>query len=292
MIRLSIQTRQVLSRLTLPVLVGLSCGLVMLSQVDPPLAARVRATLSDRLVPVCALFARPFNAVRTLRGRMEGVADLAAENRRLRDENHLLRQWYAAAMALAAENRTLKANLHWLAAPAPQFVTAHAVADTGGIYGRAVLLAAGTDQGLQKDAVALDADGLVGRVTEVGARSARVLLITDPTSRVPVTLEASHASAMLVGSNAPAPRLLYYPDDVRPEEGERVVTSSEANAYPAGLPVGSVHYLSPGEPIVLPAASLDHVDVLRILDVGRSTAAPPEAPGHVPAVRTPAIGRG
>ena len=171
-------------------------------------------------------------------------------------------------------------------------MTAQAVADTGGVYGRAVLLAAGTDQGLRKGAVAMDADGLVGRITEVGARSARVLLITDPTSRVPVMLESSHASAMLVGSNAPAPRLLYYPDDVRPEEGERVVTSSEANAFPAGLPVGSVHYLSPGKPVVLPAASLGQVDVLRIIDYDYSTAVPPEAPGHVRAVRTSATGRG
>jgi rod shape-determining protein MreC len=299
MIHLSIQTRQALSRLTLPMLIGLSCGLIVLAQADPPLAARARAALSDRLAPVYALLDRPVEVMRGLRGQVLGLADLAGENRRLRAENHELRRWYEVATALAAENQALKANLRWLPDPAPQFVTARAVADAGGIYGRAVLLAAGAAQGLRKGEIAVDADGLVGRITEIGARSARVLLITDVTSRVPVTLDGSHAAAILVGSNASAPRLMYYPDEIHPAEGERVVTSSEANAYPAGLPVGIVHYLSPREPVIVPAAHLDHVDMLRIFDYGLSAITPPEAPGHVmpgrgprPASPAPAIGRG
>ena len=299
MIRLSIHTRQGVSRLTLPLLVVLSCGLMMLSRTDPPLAARLRAAMADRVAPVYGMLHRPLGAVGRMSTELRAVADLAGENRRLRAENDELRRWYGVAIALSAENRALKANLHWLPDPAPHFVTARAVADTGGIYGRAVLLAAGTDQGLRKDEVAVDADGLVGRVTELGARSARVLLITDLASHVPVTLDGSHAAAMVVGSNALMPRLMYYPDGIHPEEGERVVTSSEADAYPAGLPVGTVHYLSPHEPVVLPAARLDHVDVLRIFDYGLSGIAPPEAPGHVrpggrpsPRAAPAAIGRG
>ncbi len=86
--------------------------------------------------------------------------------------------------------------------------------------------------------IALDESGLVGRVTELGARSARVLLITDMNSRIPVTLENSRARAILVGTNGPRPRLMYWPEGVMPAEGERVVTSAEAGAFPAGLPVG------------------------------------------------------
>ena len=287
MIRLSIQARQGLSRLTLPVLLALSCGLMVLGQADRPAAAWLRAAAADRVAPLYAVLQRPIDRVRGFWIELGAVAEIGAENRRLRAENDELRRWYAVAMALSAENQALKANLHWLPDPARRFVTARAIADIGGIYGRAVLLGAGTDQGLRKDQVALDADGLVGRVTELGARSARVLLITDLASRVPVTLDGSHASAMLVGSNAPMPRLMYYPDGVHPEEGERVVTSSEADAYPAGLPVGVVHYLSPREPVVLPAARLDHVDLLRIFDYGLSAIAPPDARGHV----RPGVGR-
>ena len=53
--------------------------------------------------------------------------------------------------------------------------------------------------------VALDERGLVGRVTETGARTARVLLLTDLNSRIPVILETSRARAILkLAGGAPA----------------------------------------------------------------------------------------
>ena len=129
---------------------------------------------------------------------------MRAENRRLREENERLRRWQAVALALDAENAALKANLHWIPDPAPSYVTARVVADAGGVYARAVLLSVGPEQRIAQGQIALDERGLVGRVTEVGARSARVLLITDMNSRIPVTLENSRARAILVGTNGAA----------------------------------------------------------------------------------------
>ena len=109
-----------------------------------------------------------------------------------------------------------------------------------------------------------------------------MLLITDVSSRVPVTLETSHAAAILAGTNGATPRLIDYPEEVRPVEGERVVTNNVANAFPAGLPVGTVHYVAPNQPVVEPYATLDHVGVVRLFDYGLSGIPAPEAPGRVP----------
>ena len=181
------------------------------------------------------------------------------------------------ALALDAENATLKANLHWIPDPAPSYVTARVVADAGGVYARSVLLSVGPNHGITKGQIALDDRGLVGRVTEVGARSARVLLITDMNSRIPVTLEGSRARAMLVGTNGNRPRLMYWPEGVTPAEGERVVTSAEANAFPADLPVGTVHYTASNVAEVEPAARLDRLEVVRLFDYGLHGILPPEA---------------
>ena len=130
------------------------------------------------------------------------------ENARLREENERLRRWQSIALALDAENQRLKANLRWIPDPAPSYVTARVVADAGGVYAKAVLLSVGPNHGIRKGEIALDERGLVGRVTEVGARTARVLLITDLNSRIPVILENSRAHAILVGTNGPRPRLV------------------------------------------------------------------------------------
>jgi rod shape-determining protein MreC len=150
-----------------------------------------------------------------------------------------------------------------------------------------VLIAAGPHHTVRKGQVALDERGFVGRVTEVGSRSARVLLVTDMNSRIPVTLEGSRARALLAGTNAARPRLQHWPEGVRPQEGERVVTSAETNAYPAGLPVGVVRWSEAGAPEVELFARLDRLDLVRLFDFGLGGLLPPDAVAR----RGPALGR-
>ena len=151
------------------------------------------------------------------------------------------------------------------------------VADAGGVYARAVLISIGPNHGVVKGQIALDERGLVGRVTEIGSRSARVLLITDMNSRIPVILEGSRSRAMLAGNNSARPRLMFWPEGVQPAEGERVVTSAEASAFPAGLPIGVVHYNASNVAEVEPLARLDRLEVVRLFNYGLRGVLPPEA---------------
>lgn len=278
MIRLSIPVRQALARLTLPVLIAASFALMLLGKADTLLAERARMALADGLAPLYGVLAGPLASVRAVVDDAEGLLILYRENDRLRAENERLRRWEAVAMALDAENATLKGMLNWIPEQAPGFVTVPVVADAGGVYARAVLLSTGPNHGVVKGQIAVDDRGLVGRVTELGNRSARVLLITDMNSRFPVILENSRARAILTGTNGPRPRLIYWAEGVQPAEGEHVVTSAEANTFPAGLPVGTVHYNSNNVPEVEPAARLDRLEVVRLFDYGlRGAMAPPES---------------
>jgi rod shape-determining protein MreC len=280
LIRLSIATRQALAKLTLPVLIVAAFGLLLLGKADALLAERARMALADALAPVYGVLAQPLGALRGVVTGAEDLVALRADNARLRDENERLRRWQSVALALDAENQRLKANLNWVPDPAPSYITARVVADAGGVYARAVLLSVGPNHGIAKGGIALDERGLVGRVTEVGERSARVLLITDLNSRIPVILESSRARAMLVGTNGSRPRLLYWSEGTPPAEGERVVTSAEANAFPADLPVGSVHYSATHSAEVEPAAQLGKLDLVRVFDYGLRGIVPPEAPAR------------
>ncbi|MBV8578240.1 MAG: rod shape-determining protein MreC [Acetobacteraceae bacterium] len=277
MIRLSIARRQALAKLTLPVLIVTAFGLLLLGKADALLADRARMALADALAPLYGVLSKPLDSVRGMVSGAEELIALRADNARLREENERLRQWQSVALALDAENQRLKANMNWIPDPQPHFVTARVVADAGGLYARAVLLSVGPNHGIRKGEIALDERGLVGRVTEVGARSARVLLITDLNSRVPVILEQSRSRAILVGTNGSRPRLLYWPEGAPPAEGERVVTSAEANAFPADLPIGTVHYSLSHVPEIEPAADLSRLDLVRLLDYGLSGIEPPEA---------------
>ena len=275
MIRLSIQARQALVRLTLPVLILASFGIMLLGKADTMMADRARVALADGLAPIYAVVAAPLGRVHDAAAEIVALWDMREENARLRSENEKLRRWQSIALALDAENQRLKASLRWIPDPDASFVTARVVADAGGVYAKAVLLSVGPNHGVRKGEIAVDERGLIGRVTEVGARTARVLLITDLNSRIPVILESSRAHAILVGTNGTRPRLQYWPEGIVPQEGERIVTSAEANAFPANLPIGSVHYNASGAPEVEPAAMLNKLEVVRIFDYGLN-GLPPE----------------
>jgi rod shape-determining protein MreC len=282
MIRLSVHARQALAKLTLPVLIVASFAVILLGKVDTMVADRARVSLGDVLAPIYAAMAIPVGQAHAVLADLADAWDMRAENQRLRAENQALRQWQSVALALEAENRRLKAELQWVPTPTPEFVTARVVADDGGVYDKAVLLSVGPNHFIRKGQIALDERGLVGRVTDVGARSARVLLITDLNSRIPVVLESTGERAIMVGTNAPLPRLLYWSGGT-PKEGERLVTSGEAGALPPNLPVGTVHYSAEHAPEVAPAAQLDRLEVVRIFDYGLAGIAPPEASSRPPA---------
>jgi rod shape-determining protein MreC len=275
-IRLSIPARQVLAKLTLPVLIAASFALLLVGKADTLLADRVRTALGDALAPIYVVLSEPLGQIRAAVTGFADLWDMQAENAQLREENTRLRQWQATALTLDTENRRLKAELRWVPDPSVNFVTARVVADAGGVYARAVLLAVGPNHFIRRGEIALDQSGLVGRVTEVGARTARVLLITDLNSRIPVILEPSGGHAIMTGTNGPRPRLLYWSDGAPPREGDRVVTSPEADAFPANLPIGTVRFSAANVPEVQPAAQLDRLEVVRVFDYGLNGVSPPE----------------
>jgi len=276
-IRLSIPLRQALARLSLPIMIAVAFGVMLLGKADTLLVERLRNTLSDALAPIYGAISQPVNAVEEAIEEIQSLATLRSDNALLREENERLRRWHAAALGLETENALLRRQLGFMPEGAPSFHAARVVADGGGTYARAVLLSTPPQHGIRKGQVALDERGFVGRVTEVGSRSARVLLATDMNSRVPVTLEGSRARAVMAGTNGARPRLAHWPEGVIPQEGERVVTSAQANAFPAGLPVGVVRRNQQGSLEVELFARLDNLEMVRLFDFGLSGILPPEA---------------
>lgn len=277
MIRLSVPLRHALARLVLPLLVAASFALMLLGKADALLAERMRTRLADLLTPVYAALAEPARGIRDVVEEVNELVMLRTENARLREENLRLRQWHTAALRLEAEVTQLRGQLGFVPEARGSFRTAKVVADAGGAYARAVLIATGPQTPVSRGQVAIDAGGLVGRITDVGTRSARIMLITDLNSRIPVMVERTRATAMLTGTNGPRPRLAHWLDGSEPPKpGDRIVTAAQANAFPPGLPVGLV-VEGRGGLEVSPFADLDRLEMVRVFDFGLSGILPPES---------------
>jgi rod shape-determining protein MreC len=162
--------------------------------------------------------------------------------------------------------------------PATTFLTARVIANSGGAYLRSLMIHAGSENGIARGQAAMTGEGLVGRVSEVGRQAARVLLVTDLNSRVPVIVEGPQQRALLTGDNSERPCLRYLDAGAEIKVGDRVVTSGQGGVFPPGLPVGVVASLDGEAPRVEPYVEMSRVEYLRIVDYGLANGLPNPVP--------------
>jgi rod shape-determining protein MreC len=277
-IRPSAQLRATIRRTTPPLLILLSAAIILLGKADQAAFDSLRTALTDDLAPTLDLLSRPLAAAATAVDRVRGLVMMYQDNRRLELENRRLLQWQQLALKLSADNRVLRGLLKVVPDHAVSYVTARVIADSGGGYVRAVMVNAGTDQGLARGQAAITDLGLVGRLTEVGSRAARILLITDLNSRIPVIVERTHAKAVLAGDNSERPRLIYASSSEAIKIGDRIVTSGEGGLFPPGLPVGVVASLESGPPRVEPYVGLSQLESVLIVNYGLAGSLPDPVP--------------
>ncbi len=240
-LRLFTLLRTLFERFALTLLLVLAAGLLVLSKADLKLVRTLEEVVADGMAPVMALVREPVVAARRVAERFGRFLAVYEENARLREENRRLLEWRARAVRLEVENRGLREMLA-MSAPeaAPRRTVARIVADAGGPFVQTRLIDAGSRRGVREGMAVVDERGMVGRVVQVGEESARVLLLTDFNSRIPVVVAGSRDQALLVGDNTPYPKLRFLPLSPGFRLGDRVLTSGADGLLPPGLPVGEI----------------------------------------------------
>ncbi|MGB3408973.1 MAG: rod shape-determining protein MreC [Jannaschia sp.] len=254
-----------LRRLMIALVCIMLVALTLLWRIDNPRAERIRAGLVDRVVPSFEWALAPVTWAGRLIEDFEGYARVYEQNQELRRELQQMKSWREAALQLEQENaRLLDLNKVRLS-PDLTYVTGVVLTDSGSPFRRSVLLNIGAQDGIQDGWAAMDGLGLVGRIAGVGERTARVILLTDGNSRIPVTIQPSGKRAILAGDTTAAPALEFVenPDDVR--AGDRIVTSGDGGLFPPDLLVGQVVRAPDGLLRVRLAADTARLEYLRVL---------------------------
>ncbi len=239
--------------------------LFLIWRIDSPRVERFRVVLVDTFVPS---FEWALVPVTKFVGMVEGFrsyASLYEQNRELRRELQQMKAWREAALQLEQKNARLMDLNQVRLDPKLTHVTGVVMADSASPFRQSVLLNVGARDGIRDGWATMDGLGLVGRISGVGHRTARVILLTDSNSRIPVTVQPSGQRGLLSGDNSPIPPIefLEKPDLVRP--GDQVVTSGDGGVFPAGLLVGSVVQGNDRRLRIRLAADYERLEFLRVL---------------------------
>lgn len=257
-------------------LLMLAVALIVVSRANSPLADRMRAHVVDAFSPILEAVSHPVHAVGGWFADLGAASGLRKENARLQAEIDRLKAAEVEAARIKAENDSLRALL---GAPIPvsgEHIAARVIADTSSGFVHSLIVNAGSENGVRRGLAVVSTDGLIGRITEAGRRSARVLLITDLNSRISVRIERTHGRAILAGDNSERPQLLYLTEDEAARNGDPVVTSGHDGVFPPGVPVGVVAI--DGDTVrVRPHANWVRLEFVRIIDYKPSGLVPQSA---------------
>jgi rod shape-determining protein MreC len=234
-------------------------------RIDGPRAERFRAQVIDAVVPSLDWAMGPVTRVAGMVENWESYTNIYRQNQELRRELQQMKAWREAALQLEQENAKLLDLNNVRLDPKLTFVTGVVLADSGSPFRQSVLINVGSRDGIRDGWATTDGLGLVGRISGVGGSSSRVILLTDPASRVPVTIQPSGQRALLSGDNTALPPVGFVeaPELVQP--GDRVVSSGDGKVFPAGLLVGQVVMDSEGRLRVRLSADYRRLEFLRVL---------------------------
>jgi rod shape-determining protein MreC len=122
----------------------------------------------------------------------------------------------------------------------PHPVVAEVVGVDPSQWAEAVTINKGKADNLSKDLAVVIHQGLVGRIIEVTAHYATVLLLTDRRSAVDALVQRTRARGIVVGKSRRLCELRYveFHEDIR--VGDTIISSGFGGVYPKGLLIGTV----------------------------------------------------
>ncbi|GAL99521.1 rod shape-determining protein MreC [Sphingomonas parapaucimobilis] len=261
---------------------GAVVGAVLLvaSTFNPPAFAALRMTLGSVTAPISGTFVAIGDAISGVPDTIGHYFFVHSENDRLRAELEQSRKVLLTARTIAQDNRRLRRLLAVRDRTPDTIVTARLVSSTGASGRRFALLNAGRWQGVEPGMAVRGPEGLIGRVTESGPAAARVLLLTDPESIVPVRRTRDGMPAIAVGRGDGTLDVRSVATNVRLGKGDLFVTSGTGGLYAPNIPVARVR--TDGGDVAV-ARPFIHPDTLDFAIVQRAfMPMPPSAPAPRP----------
>ncbi|SEM55717.1 rod shape-determining protein MreC [Sphingomonas gellani] len=258
--------------------------LLVVSRFDPPMFAALRMAAASVTAPISSGVAGAGRAVWSIPQEISTHFLVRGENERLRAVVARDRALVLRARSIAYENRRLRTLLALRDREAGTVAAARLVSSSATSGRRFALIDAGRLQGVQPGMPVRGPMGLIGRVVETGPWVARVLLISDPNSIVPVRRTRDGLPAIAVGRGDGRVDLRSVSvANARFQPGDLFVTTGTGGIYAPNVPVARVE--QPGSDTVI-ADTMASPDTLDVALVQRIFLPIPTSPApSVPAKR-------
>ena len=173
-------------------------------------------------------------------GNIGNISNLQKENNNLKTELNKSLGEISRLSEAQKENDSLKRDLDFKKKTNYDLVAANIVFFDPTNIRETITIDAGTADGLKEGDVAVSDGFLIGRLSGLTKNTAKIILISDPASAVPVNIVGSTVSGILKGKIGSGLNLDQIPQSDVIHRGDMLSTSGLGGQYPKGLLVGKV----------------------------------------------------
>ncbi len=256
--------------------VGLGVLLLVVSISDSTAFSGLRGAAGDAAAPSAQVAAGARTESQGLLATLSGYFTLGSRTAKLKREVAEARVRLAEAAATKQENARLKALLGLVESDSKPIAVARLIGSTSASTRRFATLGAGTDQGVAVGMPVISPLGLVGRVLEAGDSSARVLLITDTESSIPVRRAGDGVQAYATGRGDGSLLIRLTNTGLNPlKKGDAIVTSGSGGMYRPGTAVAVVAELTRDGAFARPLSDPGMTEYVAVMRPWDETQPPP-----------------
>jgi rod shape-determining protein MreC len=197
--------------------------------------------------PVNRVISRINNSAAGIWNDYADLVGVRKENKQLRESVKILNSRMTENHEAILANERLKKLLDLKNSLKAPSLAASVIGEDSSPWFKTIMIDRGELDGLREGMPVIAADGLIGQLIKVVAKSSRVLLITDHASGVAAIIQRSRARGVVKGKGGNSCSLEFALADEDVKVGDSVISSGIGGVFPKGLNIGEVTMVKKGE---------------------------------------------
>ena len=162
---------------------------------------------------------------------------------KIKSENQKLKSEKISNNFIVQENKRLKKIVDDYVTIS-DVVVAKVLIDKKSPFLRSIIINKGSKDNVKLGMAVIDETYLAGKVVEVNFTTARILLLSDLNSKIPVTIEPIGLQSILSGTGKNEGKIQYLKEEYKIENESTVYTSGSGGIFKAGIPIGKIKNIS------------------------------------------------
>ena len=233
-------TKQKFSLLTL---VFISMFIILLSSLDFKVIRYLKIGINELVYRSAFVVSIPENFIKNTFFEVKDYTTYFREFKKNKDELNKLKSKNISSEIIQFENKELKELINDYVSTSDK-ILAKIIVDQDSPFLKSIIINKGSKDNIKIGTNIYDQSYLVGRVIEVNYKTARVLLLSDLNSNVPVSIAPQNIQAIITGSGDKHGQIKYIKSGIENKFNEKsiVYTSGTGAIFKSGIPIGILKF--------------------------------------------------